>query len=173
VHWNACDQAQGQVNCAVPETIPLMPDTGVITAPGFFGASATRVTVPANPGTHCASPFASTVIPTMAGVPTPQVACGHQVTDRGVTGVGGLLKLPVAVNCTCRFAKFWASAVAGLTVMELSSRLLPHPNHREEIKEVKKRPRSHRAIRPLPEKCARQDPPSNGECASPVSPERA
>ena len=47
----------------------------------------------------------------------------------GVTFVGGLLKVPVAMNCTRPFGKSCASALAGVAMTDTSIRglLLPHP----------------------------------------------
>ena len=57
------------------------------------------------------------------------VAPGAEHDGRGVTLVGALLKIPVAVNCTLPFAKFCASALAGVAMTDSSIRalVLPHP----------------------------------------------
>ena len=56
------------------------------------------------------------------------VAPDAEHDGRGVTLVGALLKIPVAVNCTVPFGKFCASALAGVAVIDSSIRApLPHP----------------------------------------------
>jgi hypothetical protein len=56
------------------------------------------------------------------------VAFAAEHEGRGVTVVGGLLKIPVGVNCTLPFGKFFASALAGVAVTDSSMRApLLHP----------------------------------------------
>ncbi len=120
-----CHRIYGHVSCAVPVTSAPVPPitTG---APAPLLASAAIVTVPVNPASHCATPSASTLAPTPAV--QPLLSCTHHVATVTCAGVGGAVKLPVAVNCTWPLGKFCASAAAGARVMDWSSRgllLLP------------------------------------------------
>lgn len=54
-------KGQGHVNCAAPKILSCEPPSGFIMEED--SAPARIVTVPANPGTHCAKPFWSTVMP--------------------------------------------------------------------------------------------------------------
>ena len=81
------------------------------------------VAVPEAPETHWASPFWSTV--------AILVSSDDQLPEYGATngtateaGEGGLLKVPVATNCTWPPAKFCASAFAGVNAIEVRTRLL-------------------------------------------------
>jgi hypothetical protein len=86
-------------------------------------APALIVAVPETPATHCASPFWSMVA--ILGFSEDQLPEYGATNGTGtVAGEGGLLKLPVATNCTCPPAKFCASAFAGVRAIEVRTRLL-------------------------------------------------
>jgi len=93
-------------------------------APPPPDAKARTVIVPENAGSHCANPFASTemlVLPTQ-----PLLSPTHQKPFMILDGLGGLEYLPVAANCTCP-PGFGATAVAGVTVIDCSMRVLLMP----------------------------------------------
>jgi hypothetical protein len=121
-------KGQGHVKCAAPKILSCEPPSGFIMEED--SAPARIVTVPANPGTHCAKPFWSTVMPGfMFPTHMPLLDPAHHVTSLLVSfrGDGFLLKVPVAVNETWPLGKFCASADAGLSVTDCNWRLLPHP----------------------------------------------
>jgi hypothetical protein len=119
--------AYGQVKVAVAVMAVDM-------APGleveFVDAWAATVTVPVC--MHCAMPFWLMVAMFISETLQPPENGAIKVT---CAGEGGLLKVPMAVNCTWPIAKFIPLAAAGARVMDISMRswfiimllLAPHP----------------------------------------------
>ena len=95
--------------------------TAVDMAPGmeveFADAWAVTVTMPVC--MHCAMPFWLMVAMFMSETLHPPENGATKVT---VAGDGGLLKVPMAANCTWPIAKFIPLAVPGVTVMDISMR---------------------------------------------------
>ena len=87
-------------------------------------AMAVTVAVPEKEGSHCAKPFVSTV--TLLVTVHPLLSLMHQVASGTASGLGGAVYCPVALNCTFPPAA-GAVAVAGVTVIEVSSRAGPRP----------------------------------------------
>jgi hypothetical protein len=106
----------GQLSCAVPDTKTAVPGIGISGPP--LGAFAVIVAVPEAPGTHCPRPLLGSTV-TIAGADEVQM-----LTVSGVTGLGGALKMPVALNDTWPLAKSLASAIAGATLTDCSTRVL-------------------------------------------------
>jgi hypothetical protein len=106
----------GQVSFAVP-------DTEIDIAPGpaeFAEATAVTVTISDAPGRHLAKPVC--VMVAALGFETIQEP-EYGATNGTVSGEGGWLNVPVAVNCTCLLTAVAAFATAGVMDMERRTRL--------------------------------------------------
>ena len=116
---------QGQVRRAVPVTRPQPPPQAVITlqvSPLAFWTKAQIVYALLAPEAHCAQPAFETVT---AVVALPSKEHAPQVAVSGVTGDGGVLKYPIAVNWYAPLAG--AVADVGLTVTDWAVRVADVP----------------------------------------------
>lgn len=116
-------------------------------APGpaeLLDAVALTVTLPVAPATQVAKPVC--VMVATFGFETNQLP-EYGATKGTVSGVGIRLKVPVAVNCTCRIGDLEASPVAGLMDIESNTRfpigVVPHPLRTTERPAAKIRPVVH------------------------------
>jgi hypothetical protein len=87
---------------------------------------AITLTVPDAPATHFATPVDEMVA--IAGFDTDQLP-EYGATKVTVAGEGGWLNVPDAVNCASPLGEWAASATAGDTFIDCSSRgeFVPHP----------------------------------------------
>src|SRR5262249_58031424 len=94
--------------------------SGYAAPPGAPAEPASTVAVPVRPDKHCATPLPLTVATeAMFPLQTPLLVPMHQARLCNGTGFVEPPYVPNAANWTCPFGKSWASAIAGVRVMEL------------------------------------------------------
>jgi hypothetical protein len=129
----------------VPVTRPQPPPQAVITlqvSPLAFWTKAQIVYALLAPEAHCAQPAFETVT---AVVALPSKEHAPQVAVSGVTGDGGVLKYPIAVNWYAPLAG--AVADVGLTVTDWAVRVADVPQARAIAARVKSRNEKRRGPR--------------------------
>ena len=95
--------------------VPLTPIDMAFGGAEFADAMAITFTVPETPATHCAKPDCEMVA--TRGSDTVQLP-EYGATNVTISGDGGLLKVPEALNCTLPSGELAAFATAGLTVID-------------------------------------------------------
>jgi hypothetical protein len=133
------------VNWAVPVTRPQPPPQAVIAlqvSPLAFWTKAQTIYVPLPPEAHSAKPAFETVT---AVVALPSKEHAPQVAVSGVTGDGGVLKYPIAVNWYAPLAG--AVADVGLRVTDWAVRVAAVPQARAIAARVRSRKERSRGPR--------------------------